>query len=169
MDVLKYHPERGGWIGFDLDRTLATYRTGMGPCEIGEPIPLMIETAKAYIAEGWEVRVFTARVCSTGAWAVRVPDIKRTIREWTLQHIGAALESTAEKDWMLVRLYDDRAVQVEAGTGMLLLDAAEQRLTNLRASLRATKAIGRRYISNDAAQTMRRMLREALDYDDEVR
>jgi hypothetical protein len=35
----------GGWIGVDLDGTLAIYGGWTGPRSIGEPVPKMLELA----------------------------------------------------------------------------------------------------------------------------
>jgi len=54
-----------GWIGVDFDCTLAEYH-GWNGGELGPPIPAMVERVKAWLAEGREVRIFTARVAETG-------------------------------------------------------------------------------------------------------
>ncbi len=51
-----------GWLGVDLDGTLAEYDKFRGHEHIGAPIPAMVERVKALIASGFEVRIFTARV-----------------------------------------------------------------------------------------------------------
>ena len=51
-----------GWIGVDLDGTLAEYNGWQGPANIGAPIPAMVERVKAWLEEGRDVRIFTARV-----------------------------------------------------------------------------------------------------------
>ncbi len=52
-----------GWIGVDLDGTLAHYDGWAGPESIGEPIPLMMARVREWLALGREVRIFTARCC----------------------------------------------------------------------------------------------------------
>ena len=49
------------WIGVDLDGTLAEYH-GWNDGKIGEPIQLMVERVKRWLAEGKSVRIMTARV-----------------------------------------------------------------------------------------------------------
>ncbi|HEV7674386.1 MAG TPA: hypothetical protein VGQ12_07640 [Candidatus Angelobacter sp.] len=51
-----------GWIGVDLDGTLAHYAGWKGPEHIGEPIMPMVERVKGWLAEGKTVKIFTARV-----------------------------------------------------------------------------------------------------------
>ena len=54
-----------GWIGVDLDGTLAEHywpaKGDYDPTRIGDPIPMMVERVRGWLAEGREVRVFTAR------------------------------------------------------------------------------------------------------------
>ena len=51
-----------GWIGVDLDGTLAEYAGWVSEEHIGHPVPMMLERVKAWLAEGKDVRIFTARV-----------------------------------------------------------------------------------------------------------
>ena len=85
--------------------------------KIGEPVPAMLERVKAWIAEGQEVRIFTARVAVTSKGRA---DAHAAIREWCEKHIGAKLKITAEKDFNMIELWDDRCVRVETNTGKIL-------------------------------------------------
>lgn len=100
-----------GWIGFDLDGTLAHYDSGdfAGGGHIGKPIEPMVELAKQYLANGYEVRIVTARAGSA-YWTV-------PIQEWCKKHLGQMLTITDRKDFAMLLLYDDRAVAVETNTG----------------------------------------------------
>lgn len=104
------------WVGFDLDRTLAHYESGSWP-KIGEPVPAMVEVLKEHLAAGVRVKILTAR-----AWSEDPDRDKhiRAVKDWCLKHIGQELEVTAEKDYGMIRFYDDRAVQVEPNTGRLI-------------------------------------------------
>lgn len=104
--------ENKGWIGVDLDGTLAIYDGWQGPLYIGAPIPAMVERVKRWLAEGREVRVFTARAYDLVALEV--------IQEWCRNHIGIELEVTCEKDPDMIELWDDRVVAVERNTGRAL-------------------------------------------------
>lgn len=113
-----------GWIGFDLDGTIAVHH-GSGkfdPRVIGEPIPAMIALIKRYLAQGYEVRILTARM-SDDRPSVRY-EVAHAVRQWTLQHVGVALEATCVKDYDMICLYDDRARQVECNTGRVIGEAA---------------------------------------------
>lgn len=104
-----------GWIGVDLDGTLAKNH-GQGTMEIGEPIPAMVERVKQWLQQGQEVRIFTARVSH--------PDYhlggEEAIQNWCLDHIGIVLKVTNIKTWDCWRIWDDRAVAVEFNTGRIL-------------------------------------------------
>jgi hypothetical protein len=100
-----------GWIGVDLDGTLAEYH-GWNGGVIGSPVPLMITRVKKWISDGVTVKVFTARACTNDAEQISL------IKAWCVQHIGQELEVTAVKDFSMIELWDDRAVQVVANTGV---------------------------------------------------
>lgn len=101
-----------GWIGVDLDGTLAEYHGWSSLEDIGNPIPRMQERVKQWLAEGKEVRIFTARA--------NVPSNILYIEEWCTKHLGQTLKVTATKDLDMMVLYDDRAIQVIRNTGELL-------------------------------------------------
>ena len=105
-----------GWIGVDLDGTLAEYH-GWANGKIGLPIMPMVERVRAWLKEGREVRIFTARA-STLDWSqAEYHSQMAAIREWCLLHIGTALPVTCQKDYHMEVLWDDRVVQVMPNTG----------------------------------------------------
>lgn len=103
-----------GWVGFDLDGTLAVYDGWRGVGHIGEPIMPVVALLTELRAAGVEVRIFTAR-CQEGREAVLV------IEQWCLHHLGEILPVTDRKDFGLVFFVDDRAVSVEMNTGKFLV------------------------------------------------
>jgi len=109
---------RTGWIGVDLDGTVAHYATDdfhkYGPYHIGEPVPAMVERVKKWLAAGYEVRIFTARVSDDDLAT------HQRIESWARQHIGRTLEATCKKDYQMMALYDDRAWRVEENTGRVI-------------------------------------------------
>jgi len=111
-----HHP---GWIGVDLDGTLAHYDHFEGVGIIGEPIPLMVDRVKAWLNQNREVRILTARAASNNEH--RDEEIK-AIAEWTTKHLGQQLVVTSEKDQHMEALYDDKAVQVVKNQGTLFGD-----------------------------------------------
>lgn len=102
-----------GWIGVDLDGTLARNDDdSLAWEEIGAPIAPMVRRIREWLAAGQEVRIMTARVC----WGD--PDNSRQqIEEWCFKLFGQKLEVTSEKDYEMLELWDDRAVQVIRNTG----------------------------------------------------
>lgn len=111
-----------GWIGVDLDGTLAHYDGWRGADDIGAPIPAMLERVKRWLADGREVRIFTARVSHDGTpGRMMEAELARwAIINWCKEHLGQMLPVTNIKDYAMVELWDDRAVQVEANTGRAL-------------------------------------------------
>lgn len=111
--------EPKGWIGVDLDGTLAVYGGWQGLCHIGTPVSAMVERIKAWLADGWEVRIFTARI--TSAPGAGISEFAEALEKW-LRDAGLPhdLKVTNIKDFQMVELWDDRAVTVEANTGRQL-------------------------------------------------
>lgn len=107
-----------GWIGFDLDGTLAEYDTWRGIDHIGAPVPAMIEEVKRHLGLGRQVRILTARM--SGRTVEERVMAELAIKDWCIQHIGVGLPVTNEKDYGMWALYDDRAIAVEKNTGRVL-------------------------------------------------
>jgi hypothetical protein len=121
------------WIAVDLDGTLARYESGQyklyGSQYIAPPVPAMLARVKQWLAEGKDVRIFTARV---DGGACLPPDspaledfrdvekVRRSIEAWCLEHIGQVLPVTNVKDYATTEIWDDRAVGVERNTGRRL-------------------------------------------------
>lgn len=111
-----------GWIGVDLDGTLAEYNGWAGPENIGAPVPKMLERVKAWRREGKEVRIFTARITHDGTVA-RIAEAgiaESAIKEWLEINLGEKLPIVCCKDYKMDELWDDRVVQVEKNTGRIV-------------------------------------------------
>lgn len=116
-----------GWIGVDLDGTLAHYTDWVAVDSIGAPIPAMVQRVKAWRKEGMDVRIFTARISRKFMPIVILPELnkaeqeyviaKKAIEHWCLRHLGEILPITCIKDFEMLELWDDRAVQVISNTG----------------------------------------------------
>lgn len=111
----------GGWIGVDLDGTLAEYGGWVGETHIGEPVGSMLFRVRKWIADGKEVRIFTARVAE-GALNLDgtphdVSHVRAAIQDWCEKHVGVRLPVTNVKDYSMIELWDDRAIQVIPNTG----------------------------------------------------
>ncbi|MEL5512364.1 hypothetical protein PTR77_08535 [Serratia bockelmannii] len=97
-----------GWIGVDLDGTLAEYRPGQGS-RIGKPIKAMVNRINNWVSEGQEVRIFTARAATRyGA---------SEVVSWLEDHNLPALTVTNAKDSELTQIWDDKAIRVTKNTG----------------------------------------------------
>lgn len=106
----------GKWIGVDLDGTLAHYSGHQGHQDIGEPIIPMLSRVDFWIRNGYDVRIFTARVHSHQS-EERREEARTAINRWCMRHLGRHLPTTAEKDYLMEELWDDRAIQVVPNTG----------------------------------------------------
>lgn len=112
-----------GWIGVDLDGTLAHYDGWKGVDHIGEPVPAMLARVKAWLDAGADVRIFTAR--ATRRVGVPEPAAIAAIDAWCDRHVGRRLPITNEKDFAMIALWDDRCVQVVPNTGARVDGVAE--------------------------------------------
>lgn len=111
-----------GWIGVDLDKTLARYEGWKGADFVGEPIPAMLKRVQGWLKEGREVRIFTARVSHDGSQRrmLEASLAHAAIETWCLKHLGRVIPVTNVKDYRMQELWDDRAVQVVANTGIAM-------------------------------------------------
>jgi len=99
-----------GWIGVDLDGTLAHYDEWKGVDHIGGPVPAMLERVKKWVEEGRTVKIFTARASA--------PDFDlAVVHEWLKANGLPELEVTNAKDYAMIECWDDRCIQVEPNTG----------------------------------------------------
>lgn len=114
-DAKRIGSDDGKYVAVDLDKTLAKESKFAGPTVIGPPIPAMVERVKKMLADGEDVRIFTARIANDKSGAAR-----KAIEEWCKKYIGEVLPVTDLKDGGMKVLYDDKARQVEANTGRLV-------------------------------------------------
>lgn len=98
-----------GWLGIDLDGTLAYYNGWKGPDNIGEPIPKMMERVKKWKAAGIRLKIFTARAS--------IPSQIPPVKKWLEKHGLGDLEITNKKDFQMIEIWDDNCVQVIKNTG----------------------------------------------------
>ena len=94
-----------GWIGVDLDGTLAHWDHFRGEEHIGKPVDAMVKRVRQWLREGRDVRLLTARKANP------------SIRRWMVEHLGQQLPITNVKDRYMIALYDDRAIQVKRYLG----------------------------------------------------
>lgn len=113
-----------GWIGVDLDGTLAEYYHGTyDPSHVGKPIMPMVEKVREWLKLGYEVRIFTARA-NPGNWPGHNPnEVNRAIlaiEVWCVEQFGQILRVTCSKNCEMVALFDDRVFHVEHNTGRII-------------------------------------------------
>jgi len=122
-----------GWIGVDLDGTLAYYNGLENTFSIGDPIPLMLERVKKWRENGIEVRIFTARVDGVPDPSLfedkaavlfyqNIDNVVKMIQDWTEKHLGERLTVTCKKDFSMMQLWDDKCKQVIKNTGEAIED-----------------------------------------------
>lgn len=113
-----------GWIGVDLDRTLAEYHSFNGMDHVGIPIPAMVDRVKRWLAAGYDVRIFTARVYLPPAPTIQdyrdYNAAHGAIEAFCMDNFGQRLPITCSKDLHCSRIFDDLAVGVRPNTGELI-------------------------------------------------
>ncbi|WP_039045787.1 hypothetical protein [Plesiomonas shigelloides] len=97
-----------GWIGVDLDGTLAQYNVGQGST-IGKPVAPMLKRVKEWCKDKKEVRIFTARAETLRG--------KRDVERWLKDNGLPALSVTNIKDSKMIELWDDKAIRVNKNVG----------------------------------------------------
>lgn len=109
-----------GWIGVDLDGTLAYYEGWKHYTEIGAPIKPMVDRIVSWVNNKQEVKIFTARADEYQ----NIPVIKQWLKDnlyqlfpdWFWEN-GMELDVTNVKDMHCIEIWDDRAIQVILNTG----------------------------------------------------
>jgi hypothetical protein len=151
-----------GWIGVDLDGTLAQYTESAPWNVLGQPVPAMLARVKAWLAEDKDVRVLTARVfpyipgisstevfsknrrCFHTGEMFSPAEMVLVIQKYTFLHLGKILPVTCAKDSHMIEQWDDRTVQVVPNTGQTLAEhLAEQ---NRKVSANHTSRYSNDYI-----------------------
>ena len=120
-----------GWIGVDLDGTLAKSVKAQTGGKIGAPVRPMVQLVKWWLEHGEDVRIFTARV-NPNHHQGDIVHARRAIETWCKRYLGQLLPVTYEKDWDMVLLLDDRARQVEHDTGRVFCGHPRKDLTTYK-------------------------------------
>lgn len=97
------------WVGVDLDGTLVPSNAFKGLHYVGKPIPNMLARVKEWVEAGIVVKIMTARASHPEG----IPPVKK----WLKKHGLPDLEVTNQKDFFMLELWDDRAIQVMEDTG----------------------------------------------------
>lgn len=107
-------PRDGPWIGVDLDGTLARHDLWISKHHIGKPVAPMMKRVKMWINQGIRVKIVTARASD--------PEGIAPVKHWLKKQGLPDLEVTNEKDFSMIELWDDRAIQVIPNTGKPVLN-----------------------------------------------
>lgn len=108
-----------GKIAVDLDGTLAKYDGWKGPQHIGELVLPMYHRILNWLADGYEVVIFTARIHKN-------KEAEDYLRKW-LDEIGLFdVGITNIKTPEIIELWDDRAIGVEFNTGNQMNDISQR-------------------------------------------
>jgi hypothetical protein len=102
---------RKAWIGIDLDGTLARADNNLDK-RIGDPVPKMVMRLNHLIQEGFRIKIFTARASEPAEIIL--------VKKWLTENGLPDLEVTNIKDYGMLLLYDDRAIQVITNTGEIV-------------------------------------------------
>ena len=129
-------PGSGAWIGVDLDGTLARAEHWQGMESIGEPVPAMMRRVRAWVDKGLTVKVVTARAGDPAGLAAT--------QAWLARHGLTGIEVTDRKDFGMVELWDDRAIQVVHNTGICFLSPSA--FGRPRAPILPDEALGQTYL-----------------------
>jgi hypothetical protein len=101
------------WIGVDLDGTLAEATPWQGMSHIGPPVPLMMRRVQQWLSKGLRVKIMTARAGD--------PEGVVATQAWLKANGLPELEVTDKKDFGMIELWDDRAIQVVQNQGICFL------------------------------------------------
>ena len=107
-------PSDRPWIAVDLDGTLAIDVIWVDLNHIGQPVEPMVQRVKEWTAQGIDVKIFTARAGEPNG----IPPVKAWLKEQGLPD----LQVTNQKDFNMIAMWDDRAIQVIANTGIPVLN-----------------------------------------------
>jgi hypothetical protein len=135
--------KNSGYIAVDFDGTLAVYDGWCGWNQFGSPIPAMVERIRSWLAEGYTVKIFTARLaadqdpkhlnrCMVTGYRYSRQEMQDAIGEYCEEHIGEWLEAINVKCLNMIELWDDRVIQVIPNTGRTLAEEHAAELSALK-------------------------------------
>lgn len=141
------------WVAVDFDETLAEYHGFVSPVHLGSPIAPMVDRVKGWLRDGRKVCLHTARI-APHAEVRDVPAVLLVLRNWCKEHLGVVLPIVCVKHHGIKEFWDDRAIRVEANTGV---DVAESLRNQIyRGAMALTSA--QRHISD-----LQLLLKEACE------
>jgi hypothetical protein len=103
-------------IALDFDKTLARHESAWGISRVGEPIPLMVAKVKEWVAKGYKITIFTARLSHD----LSQNKIQEGLIKGFLAKNGLPdFDVTAMKLSSFTHIIDDRGYHVFPNTGVL--------------------------------------------------
>lgn len=103
-------------IALDFDKTLAYHESSWGISRVGEPIPSMLKKVKEWVAKGYKITIFTARLSHD---LVQSKAQERLIKDFLAKNDLPDFDVTSTKKPYFSHIIDDRAYHVFPNTGIL--------------------------------------------------
>ena len=103
MQITRTQQSDKPWYGTHLDGTLARDDVNLPGWDIGEPVPQMVWQVKKWLAKGYHIKIFTARISFSVHGISGAEYVQENIRDWLEQVCGLPrLECKCVKDsWCL--------------------------------------------------------------------
>jgi len=101
-----------GWVGVELDGTLAHYEARQDVSIIGIPVEKMRARVQQWLMVDIDVRLFTGRAAD--------PKMIPVMEAWLKEHGLEKLKITCEKDFMMSQFWDDRGIHVARNSGEVI-------------------------------------------------
>jgi len=106
------------WIGVDYDGTMVTHPSFVDPNDHGgKVVPKMRDRVVRWCMQGRRVKIMTARAANTNPNREQdIAPIRQHLKD-NYPEVCHNLEITAEKDYGMIELWDDRAIGIIRDTG----------------------------------------------------
>ena len=104
-------------IALDLDKSLAYYESHWRAKKIGPPIQKMIDNVNKWLAKGYKITIFTARMSHIGE---DLENQKRMIKSFLFLAGLPNLDMTCIKHQGFTHFIDDKAYHCVPNTGEIL-------------------------------------------------
>lgn len=111
-------PHKKIHIALDFDRTLA-YHNNEPTHTIGKPIAPMVKNVKKWLAKGYDVSIFTARLSHNQIESARQIEL---IQKFLVDAGLPVLPITCMKMYYFTHIIDDRAYHCEPNKGIIPSD-----------------------------------------------
>ncbi len=106
------------WINVEFDGTLA--ESSDRSFTPGPPVPSMVKRVTTALAEGKQIRLFTAGVWPEGQKPEQLNAQVTMLAASCVEHVGQELPVTCRKDWDMAEMWDDKYPRVGVNTGQFV-------------------------------------------------